>query len=373
MSEHDIDDEPRAADEETEAGATNAPPGRDRPDPRKRPPDPAGTQPKWDPDELLPRTPPPAASGRLWSTAPDGEEATDGEGGDRERVGAGTATAVASDGDDASSDDAPRYSRYSARFQFLLGALLAVGAAAIALLVAVVVGGKDDTTIVVKAGPAWSDWRPTASTGTDAAEQIATHVGASYKLPNGKQLVGVRGGPLEIAQLPVTIAIQEPAAAGGQVDYLTDGAGVMYRMDGIGTSDGHIPGKASTNRHLLLRREALELALYSFRYLGVSETVVLFPPSKTTTRSAATGALTQTKSPPTALLFRRSQSDIQAALSHPLRSTLSGNVPTVSGVTRSPDAQAVSAITDNKAYTVAWQQANSDLRAFLVLSPLRLR
>jgi hypothetical protein len=373
---------------ETEPGAAEATPDEalelKRPDPRLRPPDPAGTQPKWDPEDLLPKEAPRA--GRLWATAPEGEAAERDE---RETVtaaattapaGAATADAAAAPGAAAraadgatAADDRPAASRYSPRFQFLLGALLAVGAASIALLVAVLVGGKDDTTIVVKAGPPWSSWRPTATSGTEAANQIASHVGAQYKLPNGHQLVGVVGGPLEVQQVPVTIAIQHPAAQGGQVDFLDDGAGVMYRMNGIGTTDSRIPGKPSTNRHLLLRREALELALYSFRYLGVSQAVVLFPPSVRQTRSATTGKLVQEKADPTALLFRRDQTDVQTALAHPLASTLSTKTPTVSGVTRSPDARAVEAITDDKTYTYKLQEANTDLRLFLVLAPLRIR
>jgi hypothetical protein len=360
-----------------------------RPDPRLRPPDPVGTQPLWDPEDLLPRETPRARAGRLWSTP--GEDEDESPADVRERLalaartgaplpvgaGGGGDGANAADGSGSDSgDDAPRYSRYSARFQFFLGALLAIGVAAIALLVAVLAGGKDDTTVIVKAGPAWSEWRPTASTGAAAAEQIADHVGVHYKLPNGKQLVGVRGGALEIQQVPVTIAIQEPASKGGSVDYLSDGSGVMYRMDGIGTSDGHIPGTPSPNRHLLLRREALELALYSFRYLGVSETVVLFPPTVDTNRDKTTGTLSQSSTPKsedTAFLFRRDQADVQAALAHPLKTTLSAETPSVNGISRSPDAATVRSLTNTKAYTYNLQQANTDLRLFLVLAPISLR
>ena len=54
----------------------------------------------------------------------------------------------------------------------------------------------------------------------------------------------------------------------------------MYTLNGLGPN-GSIPGgKPSTSARLLLRREALELALYSFRYLDdVDMVVVLLPPS----------------------------------------------------------------------------------------------
>jgi hypothetical protein len=374
---HDEDIEPAAepgAAEATEDASLEL----KRPDPRLRPPDPAGTQPKWDPDELLPKETPRAAAGRLW--APAGEEAT----ADREAaaVPAGTpATAAAGDAPAApagADDAAPAYSRYSARFQFLLGALLAVGAAAVALLVVVAAGGgKDDNTIVLRNGPAWSSWRPTA-TGVEAAEQIAKHVGRQYRLPGGKQLVLATGSALQILDMPVTIVIQKPVTQGGDID-VVDGVGVMYRLCGFNPSSAStdcqiVAGKPSANRAMLLRREALELALYSFRYLGVSETVVLLPPTVDTNAPAATGSATASDDTvSTALLFQRSQPDVQRALAHPLSATLARKTPSVSSVTRSPDARVVRDLTQAKAYKFKFQESNQDARAYLLLAPILIR
>jgi hypothetical protein len=358
---HDDDIETPADDDAAAAERVEA---FKRPDPRLRPPDPAGTQPKWDPDDLLPRATPRAAAGRLWAEAGEG---------DTEKVAAGATGDDASAAADAATAEAPRHSRYSARFQFLLGALLAVGVSALALLVAVLVGGKDDTTIVLRNAPAWSAWRPTAATGADAAQQIADHVGRQYRLADGKQLVLVDGGPLQIADLPVTIAIQQPAALGGNIDFVNDGAGVMYRLCGVGGTDCKIvDGKPSVSRHLLLRREALELALYSFRYLGVSETVVLLPPGISKKRDAA-GKVVATKASPTALLFRRSQPDVQSALARPLTATLSSETPSVNGVKRSANASLVDTVTTKSTYTFKFQESNQDARAYLVLNPMTLR
>ncbi|MCW2985273.1 MAG: hypothetical protein JWR63_2843 [Conexibacter sp.] len=365
----DIIDEPRPEAAEPEAASADVVEQG-----RRRPPDLVGTRPEWDPATLLPNETPRAAAGRLWAPAAAGSDGEDTPGDDREAAGAG-ATATATDSRDDASDTAgaPAYSRYSARFQFLLGALLAVGVSALALLVAVLVTGKDDKTIVLRNGPAWSAWRPTAATGADAAQQIAEHVGRQYRLADGKQLVLVDGGPLQIAELPVTIAIQQPAAKGGNIDFVTDGAGVMYRLCGVGGTDCTIvDGKPSVSRHLLLRREALELALYSFRYLGVSETVVLLPPGVSKKRNAA-GRIVTSKAAPTALLFRRSQPDVQAALARPLTRTLADEAPSVNAVKRSANAGLVDALTTKSTYTFRFQQSNQDARAYLVLNPLALR
>jgi len=329
---------------------------------RDRPPDLVGTRPEWDPATLVPAKAPRAAAGRLW--APAGGE-------DAEVVPAAAAVAdpEAAAGDAAApavpAVDAPRYSRYSARFQFLFGALIAVGAAAVVLLVAVIAGGgKDDTTIALRSGPAWSSWQPTA-TGLDAAGQIAEHVGHEYHLPNGKQLVIVTGGPLALGDLPATIAIQQPADQGGDIDFL-DGSSVLYRMCGTQGLKCRVSGEPSPNRHMLLRREALELALYSFRYLGVSDAVVILPPG---VLSPGTPVTKTTSTQTQALLFRRSQSDVQTAIVHPLVSTLTPKAPTIAGVSRSPDASLVTKLTNTKVFDSKFQLANQDLRAFLVLDP----
>jgi hypothetical protein len=344
---------------------------------RRRPPDLVGTRPEWDPGALVPTETPRAASGRLW--APAGVE---GEEDDREAVGAGTATATTAPAEAPVADDGPTYAPHSARFQFLLGALLAVGAAALALLVAVLIGGKDDTnTVALRNAPAWSRWKPASPPGIDAAREIAKHVGQEYR-QSGKQLSLVEGTGLEIAGLPVTIAIQHPVSQGGDVDLVDDGVGVLYRMCGVdpaGTGDCRLAGKPSQSRALLLRREALELALYSFRYLGVSEAVVMLPPTTDQSGAATTASIniqgtpTDVPGPSTTLLFRRGQPDLQAALSRPLTGTLSATTPTVSGVTRAADTGLVRQITDTKAYTSKFQPTNQDVGVYLVLAPIAIR
>jgi hypothetical protein len=350
--------------DETPAGDASptppeVPPGT-RPDPRLRPPDPAGTQPKFDPESLLPRRT--AAStagptGALWdpSATPPHDPEADAEAEvadpDEENTAPEPEPELV-----AAAVEAPRESRYSPRFQFALGALLAIGAAGIVLLVALLVDhNKSTTSQAVSSGPSWSKWQPSAN-GADGPSQIAEHVGREYRLPDGKQLVAVTGGPLQIAGLPVTVAVRQSAQQGGDIK-LIDGNGVLFRMCGLGPKCAIDEGQASTKRHLLLRREALELALYSFRYLSVDEAVVFLPPRKG-------------KDPTQALFFRRDDRDLRNAVARPLDATLVRETPSVSGVTRSPDAQLVNTITTSKLFTFSFTQANQDARAFLVLDPL---
>ena len=57
------------------------------------------------------------------------------------------------------------------------------------------------------------------------------------------------------------------APQGGNIDFI-NGNGLMYTLNGLGPKGSVRGGKPSEERHLLLRREALELALYTFRYIN---------------------------------------------------------------------------------------------------------
>lgn len=300
-----------------------------------RPQDPAGTQPRHDPESLLP-----ARRGSL-SDVIDSDIVGEREDGDllpeRRRPGALGPVAPA------------RHSHYASRFHFLTGALIAIGLAAIAGLAAFILlpgGGRDQ-------GLRWSTWTPDKS-GSAGAQQIAQHVGREYKLPDGRQLVDVSVTGLEIEGVPLAVALREAPAQGGDIRVFSDG-GLIYRLCGLGPDCAIATGKPSAKRHLLLRREALELALYSFRYLdGVHQIVVFMPPRLG-------------EKPSQALFFR--EGDVSRELDRPLTASLSPRVPSVRTVTVSPDAQLVNAITTPKIFKFSLTQANTDNRGFIVLDP----
>jgi hypothetical protein len=330
-----------------------------RPDPASRPPDPAGTKPLVDPESVVPQR-------------------AEGERGPLHAVASTPAAAPA----DAPASDAPSFGApafdaadavapeelepaaaaaagraeppHAPRFQFALGALIAVGIAAVAAVVAIAIGISNDSGSSATAGSTWSAWHPLEGAG-DGPTQIAQHVSAEYRLPEGGQLVAVTGGPMEVAGLPLTVALREPMNQGGDIK-LIDGKGVLFRMCGLGPKCSIDKGKPSTRRHLLLRREALELSLYAFHYLdGVENAVVFLPPRKG-------------QDPTQALFFQKS--DLAGALDHPLSATLTPSTPSVSSVAASPDAPLVNTITTRTLFQFSLTQANQDTRVFLVLDPL---
>jgi len=370
-------------DEHPEAPPQAVPGSRPTPvtsgrDPRLRPPDPAGTQPKHDPGDLLPKR----TRGSLWAEHP----VISGEAIEEpmrfrppepppDRLPQRRPAPVAAHGDGGS--------RFAPRFQFITGALIAIAAAAVVLVVVIAAGGGKGSSSdpATGQGTAWSTWRPVAGQ-TDPATQIADHVGTEYRSLDGRQLVAVTGGPMQIAGLPITVAIRETAAQGGDIKLL-DGSGVLYRMCGLGNKCA-MDGKPSEDRMLLLRREALELALYSFHYLGVEQAVVFLPPvTLTSTGSSASGSGSSAGSSSSssssgatadtasvALLFRRGDQDVTSLVGRPLGRSLSAHTPTVATVAQSPDAQLVTTVTERKLFEFSFQQSNQDARAFLVLDPL---
>jgi hypothetical protein len=309
-------------------------------DPRERPPDPAGTRPRHDPESLLPATREPL----LTDDVVDSEVVDE-----REEDRGDLLPARRRPGMPAEPVAPARHSPYAPRFHFLTGALMAVAVAAIVglgLFIALPGGGQD-------AGQPWSEWTPTAG-GTAGAQQIAEHVGSEYKLPDGHQMVDVSVTGLELEGVPLAVALRETPSQGGDIRVFDDN-GLIYRLCGLGPDCAIASGKASQERHLLLRREALELALYSFRYLdGVHQIVVFMPPRLG-------------QKPNQALFFR--EGDVSQELDRPLTASLSPRVPTVRTVTLSPDASLVDQITTPKIFQFSLTQANTDNRGFIVLDP----
>jgi hypothetical protein len=311
-----------------------------RRDARDRPPDPAGTRPRHDPHELLPATREPLLPAHIEGSLAE-ETRTDPGSLLPARAGVSAEPPAVA----AARTQAP----HAPRFQFLTGALLAIGLTAVLVMAAIALAPARQR----QAGPVWSPWRPTAGHG-DGARQIAEYVGSRYKLTNGRQLVAVTGGPLEVAGLPLTVALRESPTQGGRIE-LIDGNGVLYRLCGLGDKCSIPFGKPSRERHLLLRREALELALYSFRYLkGVDDVAVFMPPPPG-------------QDPSQALFFRKS--DLEPQLDRPLDDTLPSPVPSLKTVAASPNAGFVNRLTTSTLFKFSLTQANQDDRAFLVLDP----
>lgn len=260
-----------------------------------------------------------------------------------------------------SRSERARSSAYRARFALVYVVLAVVTGVTIGWFV--VLAGQPDAP----AEPAWSSFVPDGS--RDArVRQIADRVSARYRLPSGTQLAAAWGGPPKVSagadtgELPVSAIIVRPDATTGRAedtDYSVVDAGgnVMYILCGLGEGCSIAEGEASPERLELLRREALELGLYTFKYVdGVDSVTVMLPPAPGGTSS------------PISIFLRRS--DVSSLLSRPLRRTLTAKTPKL-GAIPPRELALVEQTTEPGLYTYEYQQAQ-DLSALLVLSQIPL-
>ena len=222
----------------------------------------------------------------------------------------------------AMSSPPPGPSQFRNRFGFLLGALAGVFIA-VALVVVIVAAGKGSGGADEGLAANWSRWQPSNHSVEQGAMEIARHVGAEYKHPDGKQLVDVKGG-----EMPSEVSLVVRSAGITTID----GTRVLYTLDGLGPNQSIKGGTPSPTRLKVIHREALELALYTFRYLPDAESVtVLLPPPPPTEKEQQAAALASasgvppTSAPKTVLFYR--PGDLKQQLQMPLGNTLSPRAP----------------------------------------------
>jgi hypothetical protein len=163
--------------------------------------------------------------------------------------------------------------------------------------------------------PKWSTWKPKGG-GQGAAMEIAQHVAGAYRLPNGEQLVDILSKAPAITvpkRVPISfVAVKGAKGSYGLVQSVTPTNSVMYSLCGLGVSCSIPSGKPSADRGRLVRREILELALYTFKYVHGMDNVIAFIPP--------------TAGKPKLVVYLRHQ-DLAQQLKRPLVTTLRAHVP----------------------------------------------
>lgn len=160
--------------------------------------------------------------------------------------------------------DRARQSSYRFRFGILYIVLAAIVGAGIGSFVVLATGdgrAEEET---------WSTWRPAGRENAYPTE-IANHIARRYRLPSGRQLVGVFAGPAEVQELSIRgVLIQHNATTPtkrADVEAIEAGNSVLFNLCGVGRDCSIAEGSPTQERARLLRREALELALYTFKYV----------------------------------------------------------------------------------------------------------
>jgi hypothetical protein len=263
------------------------------------------------------------------------------------------------------NDDSP----HSGKFRGAIVVLLGVGVAAIVVAIVLSASGATSST----SSSDWSSWQPSQS-GPGGAQEIADFVSPYYRASSADQLAVVTAMNLDDPANPLQIVLPSSGSAGGVQALPTKGT-VAYNLCGLGSQDCSIGvGQPSSDRLLLLRREALELALYTFKYISGVQTVVAILPPGHTTQTSCTGIcpkphVTQSTKPLNiALAF--DHNELQPWLDRPLRETLPEPLPpTVTEMPNAPEAELVSVITAHGLFSEHTEQAQ-DGSNLVVLDPL---
>jgi len=222
----------------------------------------------------------------------------------------------------AAEDKAPREERarlsgYRKRFGVIYIVLALVTGIAVGALIVVAFRNPATTATAVPQGARFSPSEP----GELGAMQIAELVQRNYRLPNGNELVNVVASRNtlqdgNLGYLRVRFQIMRPGDGFKDKDSLLvqpDDA-IQYSLCGVGPTCT-IPGTASAERGLLVRRMGLELALRTMKFdPGVDNVSVFLRPMPA---EGSDGVV---------LVYRRSVLDRldPGILSQPLERTLPG-------------------------------------------------
>lgn len=195
----------------------------------------------------------------------------------------------------------------------------------------------------------WGNFTPQGD-GLAKARSIATGVSQNYVLGD-EPLALVNAQPPIVENVPVeAVAIARPITrevGGGYSSIEPADSTLFYVFCGMGDACT-MPGAPSEERGRLLRRQSLELALYTFKYMkDIDSVVTLLPP--------------RGRESPAVYLRRRA---LSKQLDKPLRETLPGAPPF--STFNLPATETVERLTAHRWYPYSFQQLPNG-RAILLL------
>lgn len=258
-------------------------------------------------------------------------------------------------------------SPHSLKFLAVTAALVGIALGAIAVAIAIATNGKSTTST-----EQWSSWSP-SDDGIAGERDIANAVSPLYRASPSGQLAVVTVQNFSDTGSSTQVALRNPNS--GTLSAL-GGTTAVYNLCGLGPNCG-IEGTPTSDRLLLLRREAFELSLYTFKYIhNVQNVVSILPPgraltvttAKLTPKPPASSSKAKTQQLFIAVAFQKRS--LQQFLDRPLRETLPEEIPpTPTTIGKAPEAELVSVVTAQalfKQQTIRAQDGSN----VLVLDPL---
>ncbi|HEX4519176.1 MAG TPA: hypothetical protein VH063_06300 [Gaiellaceae bacterium] len=200
------------------------------------------------------------------------------------------------------------------RFALIYGALGTIFVASIIGVVVLARQGGPPTP------PPWSTWRPAAGTSLSMTTEIANHVSNQYKLnTSGAPLLAIvpsaPEGTRGTTVTPVsTIGFLSSATAQSCCARVVDTTNnVQDQLCGLGARCAITRGVPTAARLRLVRREALELALYTFKYVPKVNAMIAYIPPQAGTNHI--------------VLLYLERSNLQPELDKPISQTLPLTTP----------------------------------------------
>jgi hypothetical protein len=230
------------------------------------------------------------------------------------------------------------------------------GAALVALAVMTRNNDSSSSSSAVVAGV------PVTEDGFQRAREIATEVARQYRGANGEQIVAVTAQPGEVSGLPLQyIAMRHGRnrpLTEGDVTVIDPGETALFSFCGLGGEQNcSLPGEPTPERLMLLRREAVELSIHTFRFLPEIQTVVsLFPPVQREGQPPQTFAV----------YFQRRH--LQSALEQPFSKILPERPPFAEGDITPGEAETINRLTETRLFTSSFEQLQTQ-GVILNLSP----
>ena len=234
----------------------------------------------------------------------------------------------------------PAPQRFTGRFAIVYTTLGIIGAAAITGLVVLVIRPGHH------AGPAWSTWKPPAGNTQKVAAAIADRIAHRYRLSeSGGQLVAVIPQKPEVTSGTQNISIKFVAVRKAP----QSNTGIA-----IGAHCSIAKGQPTQTRGRLVRREALEVALYTFKFVPNVDSIAAFmPPPPGQTASS--------------ILYLR-KDDVKDQLHQPLAKTLPLTTPPLPGASDSAEVSTIDKLTLPHMFTYQLQALPAG-GAVLILDP----
>jgi hypothetical protein len=244
------------------------------------------------------------------------------------------------------------------RLRFAVAYLGLAVVAGIAVGAGILLAGDDSRV----AQASWSSWQPEGDTA-GRPKLIADHVADRYTHPDGSQLVLVFSGPPSVKtgdqDVPIRwIAIRSDSGSTEDTQVVETDDALMYVLCGVGDNCA-MKGEPTAARYRLLRRQALELALYSFKYTDAHTVIALLPPVQNP--SGQPGE-------PRTLFFQ--EMDFGVELDRPLQLTLSRPDASPSPAEIDPrEILTIDRLTRPRLFTYEYRQAQEG-SAVMLLAPI---